>query len=69
MFDLDQFVADCRTAIARDSSHKFVREVVARVVSTPLLASVSQSAQQFSPCRFFSRWQRHGSTNVRHAMR
>ena len=72
MFDLDQFVADCRTAIAQDPSHKFVREVVARVVSTPLLclkASVSQSAQQFSPCRFFSRWQRHGSTNVRDAMR
>jgi len=58
MFDLDQFVADCRTAIAQDPSHKFVREIVARAVSDPaaavLKASVSQSAQQFSPCRIFS---------------
>jgi len=36
MFDLDQFIADCRTAIAQDSSHKSVREVVARVVSDPV---------------------------------
>jgi predicted metal-dependent enzyme (double-stranded beta helix superfamily) len=35
MFDLDQFVADCRSAIAKDPSHKFVREVVARAVSDP----------------------------------
>ena len=35
MFDLDQFVADCRNAIAQDPSHKFVREVVARAVSDP----------------------------------
>ena len=35
MFDLDQFVADCRAAIAQDPSHKFVREVVARTVSDP----------------------------------
>ena len=35
MFDLDQFIADCRTALAADRSHKFVREVVARVVSEP----------------------------------
>ena len=35
MFDLDQFVADCRAAIAQDSSQKSVREVVARAVSDP----------------------------------
>jgi predicted metal-dependent enzyme (double-stranded beta helix superfamily) len=35
MFDLDQFIADCRTAIAQDSSHKAVRDVVARAVSDP----------------------------------
>jgi predicted metal-dependent enzyme (double-stranded beta helix superfamily) len=35
MFDLDQFVADCRAAITQDPSHKFVREVVARAVSDP----------------------------------
>ena len=30
MFDLDQFVADCREALAGGKSHRFVREVVAR---------------------------------------
>jgi predicted metal-dependent enzyme (double-stranded beta helix superfamily) len=35
MFDLFQFVADCRDAIAADKSHKYVQEVVARVVSDP----------------------------------
>jgi hypothetical protein len=35
MFDRDQFIADCRTAIASDRSHKSVREVVARAISDP----------------------------------
>ncbi len=35
MFALEQFVADCRTALKQDSSHKSVREVVARAVSDP----------------------------------
>ena len=35
MFDLDQFVADCRAAYTEDPSHKAVREVVARAVSAP----------------------------------
>jgi predicted metal-dependent enzyme (double-stranded beta helix superfamily) len=35
MFDLEQFIADCRTAIAADKSHKHVREVVARAVADP----------------------------------
>ena len=35
MFELDGFVADCRTALREDSSHKAVREVVARAVSDP----------------------------------
>jgi len=35
MFDRDQFIADCRAAVAADSSHKSVREVVARAVSNP----------------------------------
>ena len=35
MFDLDQFVADCRSALAADRSHKHVREVVARAVADP----------------------------------
>jgi predicted metal-dependent enzyme (double-stranded beta helix superfamily) len=35
MFDLDQFIADCRAAVAEDESHKSVREVVARAVADP----------------------------------
>lgn len=35
MFDVDQFVADCRAALAEDSTHKAVREVLARAVSEP----------------------------------
>ena len=35
MFDLDQFIDDCRSALAADKSHKLVREVVARAVSDP----------------------------------
>ena len=35
MFDLDSFVADCRAALREASSHKAVREVVARAVSDP----------------------------------
>jgi hypothetical protein len=35
MFSLDQFISDCRDALAADQSHRFVREVVARAVSDP----------------------------------
>jgi predicted metal-dependent enzyme (double-stranded beta helix superfamily) len=35
MFDLEQFTADCRTALAGDKSHKHVRDVVAREVADP----------------------------------
>src|SRR5262249_43323078 len=35
MFDLEQFTADCHAALKADSSHKLVREVVARAVSDP----------------------------------
>jgi predicted metal-dependent enzyme (double-stranded beta helix superfamily) len=35
MFELDQFIADCRAALTADKSHKYVREVVARAVSDP----------------------------------
>ncbi len=34
-FDRDQFVTDCRSALAADRSHKLVREVVARAVADP----------------------------------
>ena len=35
MFDLLQFVADCRDALSADKSHRHVWEVVARAVSDP----------------------------------
>jgi len=35
MFDLFQFIADCREAVSQDKSHRFVREVVARAVCDP----------------------------------
>jgi len=35
MFDLEQFVADCRAAIASDPSHVATQEVVARAVADP----------------------------------
>jgi predicted metal-dependent enzyme (double-stranded beta helix superfamily) len=35
MFDREQFIADCRAALAADPSHKTVREVVARAVTDP----------------------------------
>ena len=35
MFDLEQFTADCRAALAADRAHRHVREVVARAVADP----------------------------------
>jgi predicted metal-dependent enzyme (double-stranded beta helix superfamily) len=35
MFDLDQFIADCRFAVAADKSGKYVRDVVARAAANP----------------------------------
>jgi predicted metal-dependent enzyme (double-stranded beta helix superfamily) len=35
MFDLERFIEDCRAARAADSTHKAVREVLARTVSEP----------------------------------
>jgi predicted metal-dependent enzyme (double-stranded beta helix superfamily) len=35
MFEVDQFVSDCRAALSEDVSHKAVREVLARAVSDP----------------------------------
>ncbi|MBV8652927.1 MAG: hypothetical protein JO255_15790 [Alphaproteobacteria bacterium] len=35
MFNIEQFVADCRAALARDGTQRAVREVVMRAVSDP----------------------------------
>jgi predicted metal-dependent enzyme (double-stranded beta helix superfamily) len=35
MFDLEQFTADCRAALAADKSHRHVHDVVARAVADP----------------------------------
>src|SRR5215813_13840830 len=34
-FDRDHFISDCQTPQEKDTSHKLVREVVARAVSDP----------------------------------
>jgi predicted metal-dependent enzyme (double-stranded beta helix superfamily) len=36
MFDLERFTDDCRAALREDSSHKSVREVLARAVADPV---------------------------------
>jgi predicted metal-dependent enzyme (double-stranded beta helix superfamily) len=35
MFELEQFVSDCRAAFEQDRSHKAVREVLAGAMSNP----------------------------------
>lgn len=47
MFDLDRFIADCRTAVSLDATHKSVREIVARAVSEPaaIIAEVGAPAR------------------------
>ncbi len=35
MFDVDNFVADCKSAMAQDGAHKAVAELVERAVSDP----------------------------------
>jgi uncharacterized protein (DUF2461 family) len=35
MFELDQFVSDCRAALRQDRPQQAVQEVVRRAVSTP----------------------------------
>jgi predicted metal-dependent enzyme (double-stranded beta helix superfamily) len=44
VFDLDRFIADCRDAVAGDSGHKAVREVLARAVADPaaIIAGVGE---------------------------
>lgn len=47
MFDLERFIAECREAAGADPSHKTVREVVARAISTPssVLACLGEPAR------------------------
>src|SRR5262245_9204515 len=35
MFDLDQFIADCRAAVGTDPTHRAARDVVVRAVAEP----------------------------------
>jgi len=35
MFQLEEFIADCRATASADRSHRYIREVVARAVSRP----------------------------------
>jgi hypothetical protein len=36
MFEVNQFMADCRAAFAEDQTHMVMRQVLARVVSDPV---------------------------------
>ena len=42
MFDVEQFVVDCRTAFAEDATHKAVREVVAMSDPTAVLKGLGE---------------------------
>lgn len=44
MFDLDQFIADCRIALAQETPQRAVREIVTRAVANPaaVLKGVSE---------------------------
>ncbi len=53
MFDLFQFVADCREAVVSDKSQKYLREVLARAVSEPaavIAALANRNAPGFTSC-------------------
>jgi len=56
MFDLDRFIADCRDAVAGDSSHKAARDVVARAVSDPssVLAGLGEPTRAGVDCLYRS---------------
>ena len=47
MFEREQFIEDCRQALAEDESHKAVREVVARAVAEPdaMLAALGEPTE------------------------
>jgi hypothetical protein len=53
MFEVDQFVADCRAAFAEDQTHRAVGEVLARAVSDP--AAVLKGLGEPKPLRCFIR--------------
>jgi hypothetical protein len=48
MFDLDQFIADCRAALAAEKTHRHVRDVVARAVAEPA-AVLALNAIRYKP--------------------
>jgi hypothetical protein len=47
VFDLNRFIEDCRAAVREDSSHKAVREVLARANSdsAAILAAIGEPAR------------------------
>ena len=47
MFILENFIADCRTALAADPSHRLVREAVASAVSdtTAILKALGEPSE------------------------
>jgi len=53
MFELDQFIADCKAALKADRSHKSVREVVARAISDPNAVLKALGEPRNLKCRSF----------------
>jgi predicted metal-dependent enzyme (double-stranded beta helix superfamily) len=47
VFDLDRFIAECRTAVLADPTHHAAREIVARAVSDPaaVIAALGEPAR------------------------
>ncbi|UGY17164.1 hypothetical protein [Bradyrhizobium septentrionale] len=56
MFETERFIADCEAAFAADSSHKAIREVVARAMSEPatVLKSLGEPKRAGSQTLFHS---------------
>jgi hypothetical protein len=53
MFETEQFIADCRAAVAADPTHKSIRDVLARAVAEPaavLRDSASRNAPKSARC-------------------
>jgi predicted metal-dependent enzyme (double-stranded beta helix superfamily) len=60
MFDLDQFIADCRAALAAEKSSRHVRDVVTRAVADP--ASVLRTVGEPKSAGLYTLYKSHDLT-------
>jgi hypothetical protein len=66
MFDLDQFTADCRAALAAEKSSRHVREVVTRAVADP--ASVLRALGEPKSAGLYTLYKSHDIRPHNHSM-